>query len=181
MTSTYLTSRIALVTLSAVLCLPAAADEFDDSARLLQQGRLSEALAQVERYLTAHPKNARARFLKGVVLTEQQKSDEAIAVFSALIEDYPELPEPHNNLAVLYASRGEYDKARDALERAIENQPSYAIAHENLGDVQAKMAARSYARALELTDKNPALANKLEVVRRLLPEPGRPATTTLKR
>ncbi len=175
----YLTRRIALGTLSVVFCLPAAADELDDSARLLRQGKLPEALAQVERYLTAHPTNARARFLKGVVLTEQQKSDEAIAVFSTLVEDYPELPEPHNNLAVLYASRGEYDKARDALERALENQPGYAIAHENLGDVYAKMAARSYARALESNDKTPALANKLEAMRRLLPEPGRPPATNL--
>ncbi|MBA2351724.1 MAG: tetratricopeptide repeat protein [Burkholderiales bacterium] len=172
MTSTFLASRIALVTLSIVLSLPASADEFDNSGRLLQQGKLPEALAQIEAYLTAHPKDARARFLKGVVLTGQQKSDEAIAVFSALIEDYPELPEPHNNLAVLYASRGEYDKAREQLERALDNRPNYAIAHENLGDVHAKMAARSYARALELADKNPALADKLEALRRLLPEPG---------
>ena len=51
--------------------------------------------------------------------TEQGQDAAAIATFSALIEDYPELPEPYNNLAVLYAQKGEYEGARIALESAV--------------------------------------------------------------
>jgi hypothetical protein len=39
-------------------------------------------------------KDARARFLKGVILTEQNKAADAISIFSGLTEDFPELPEP---------------------------------------------------------------------------------------
>ncbi len=59
-------------------------------------------------------------------------------MFTKLSEDYPELPEPYNNLAVLYAQQKQYDKARTALEMAIRTHPSYAIAYENLGDIYAK-------------------------------------------
>ena len=46
---------------------------------------------------------ARERFAQGVIATEQKKSPEAIQIFNALIKDFPNLPEPYNNLAVLYA------------------------------------------------------------------------------
>ncbi len=44
-------------------------------------------------------------------------------MFRGLIEDYPELPEPYNNLAVIYAQQGEYDSARD---RARDRDPHRA-------------------------------------------------------
>ena len=58
-----------------------------------------------------------------------------------MLGDYPELPEPHNNLAVLYAQKGDYELARDELEAAIGAAPDYAIAYENLGDIYARLAA----------------------------------------
>ena len=88
-------------------------------------------------YIRDRPKDAQGRFLKGQILTEMNKPADAIAVFTKLTEDYPELPEPYNNLAVLYAQQKQYDKARTALEMAIRTHPSYAIAYENLGDVYA--------------------------------------------
>jgi len=88
------------------------------------------------------------RFNKGLILTEQKKVPDAIRIFSSLSEDYPDLPEPYNNLAVLYASQGQYEKARDALEAAIRTHPSYSTAHENLGDIYAKMASQAYGKAL---------------------------------
>ena len=42
--------------------------------------------------------DAQARFLKGLVLTEQGKTAEAVKVLTSLTEDSPELPEPYNNL-----------------------------------------------------------------------------------
>ena len=61
------------------------------------------------------------------------------------MQDYPELAEPHNNLAAIYAAAGEYGKARAELEEAIRLNPRYAPAHENLGDVHALLAGQSYA------------------------------------
>lgn len=143
------------------------ADDIQDASRLFKQGQHSQALDKVNGVLANKPKDAQARFLKGLILTEQGKTAEAIKTFSALTEDYPELPEPYNNLAVLYASQGQYDKAKLALEMAIRTHPSYATAHENLGDIYAKMASQAYDRALQLDRSNAATQTKLAMIQDL--------------
>ncbi len=166
-------SRITLFVFAATISLailnpqPARADKFDDASKLFKQGDLAGAMEKIEPLVTANPRDARARFLKGLILTEQNKTQEAIKVFDALTEDYPELPEPYNNLAVLSASQGNYDKARKALEMAIRTHPSYAVAHENLGDVYAKMASDAYDKALQLDGSNSAAQTKLAMIKDL--------------
>ena len=91
----------------------ALADENEEVAKLYQQGNLVKALEQADAYLAIKPKDAQMRFNKGLILTEQKKTGDAIKVFSSLSEDYPDLPEPYNNLAVLYASQGQYEKAKE--------------------------------------------------------------------
>lgn len=143
------------------------ADEIQDANQLFKQKQYDQALQKVDSFLATKPKDAQARFLKGLILTEQGKTDAAIKVFSALTDDYPELPEPYNNLAVLYAGQGKYDKARVALEMAIRTHPSYATAHENLGDIYAKMASQAYDRALQLDSSNTSTKTKLALIKEL--------------
>ena len=112
----------------------------------------------------------------GLILTEQGRSKEAIEIFTKLTQDYPELPEPYNNLAVIYASQGQYDRARAALEQSIRTHPSYATAYENLGDVYAKLASQAYDKALQIDSSNTAAKNKLSLVRELV---GRPSATAM--
>lgn len=152
-----------------MLCfsLTANADEMQDINKLFKQGKQAQALERVNTYLASKPKDAQARFLKGLILTEQGQNDEAIRVFTSLTEDYPELPEPYNNLAVLYAGQGQYDKAKIALEMAIRTHPSYATAHENLGDIYAKMASQAYDRALQLDKGNKTTQTKLALIKDL--------------
>ena len=107
------------------------------------------------------------RFNKGLILTEQKKTADAIQIFSSLSEEYPDLPEPYNNLAVLYASQGQYEKAREALEAAIRTHPSYSTAHENLGDIYAKMASQAYGKAFQLDKGNAAAQTKLSLIKDL--------------
>ncbi|HXU94752.1 MAG TPA: tetratricopeptide repeat protein [Gallionella sp.] len=147
--------------------LSAHADDVQDANKLFKQGQTAQALEKVNGYLANKPKDAQARFLKGLILTEQGNTNEAIKIFAALTEDYPELPEPYNNLAVLYASKGQYDKAKQALEMAIRTHPSYATAHENLGDIYAKMASQAYDRALQLDRSNTATQTKLSMIQDL--------------
>lgn len=162
--------RAALIS-SALLLLSASvaahADDIQDANKLFKQGQNSQALDKVNGILANKPKDAQARFLKGLILTEQNKTAEAIKVFSALTEDYPELPEPYNNLAVLFASQGQYDKSKLALEMAIRTHPSYATAHENLGDIYAKLASQAYDRALQLDRSNTATKTKLAMIQDL--------------
>ncbi|WP_343728152.1 tetratricopeptide repeat protein [Duganella sp.] len=129
---------------------PARADDYADVSKLAKAGKIVEALNKTNEYLSKRPNDPQMRFMKGVLLTEQNKSEEAIAVFTKLTEDYKDLPEPYNNLAVLYAANGQYDKARVALEKAIRTNPSYQTAYENLGDIYGKMASQAYDKALAL-------------------------------
>ncbi|HJT60921.1 MAG TPA: tetratricopeptide repeat protein [Burkholderiales bacterium] len=167
-----LAARLAGIACALALALPALADEVQDAAKLLKAGQHRQALERVNKALTAKPRDPQARFLKGLILTEQGNSKEAIEIFSKLTQDYPELPEPYNNLAVIYASQGQYDKARAALEQSIRTHPSYATAYENLGDVYAKLASQAYDKALQIDSSNTAAKNKLSLTRELV---GRPA------
>lgn len=150
-----------------VFLSPAGADDYQDASQLFKQGKHAAALEKVDAVLAASPKDARARFLKGLILTEQDRTPDAIKVFTGLTQDYPELPEPYNNLAVLYAAQGQYDQARKSLEMAIRTHPSYAVAHENLGDVYAKMASEAYDKALQLDGGNKTAQTKLSLIREL--------------
>ena len=174
---------IALCFGSLLLCtsLSVSADDIQSINKLFKQGQHEQALSRVNAYLSGKPKDAQARFLKGLILAEQGKSNDAIRVFSDLTEDYPELPEPYNNLAVLYASQGQFDKARVALEMAIRTHPSYATAHENLGDIYAKMASQAYDRALQLDRNNTATQTKLALIKDLFsgtPKAGKSVTAS---
>lgn len=161
--------RASLCGSALLLCfsLAANADEIQEINKLFKQGKQTQALERVNTYLAGKPKDTQARFLKGLILTEQSKNDDAIRVFTSLTEDFPELPEPYNNLAVLYAGQGQYEKAKIALEMAIRTHPSYATAHENLGDIYAKMASQAYDRALQLDKGNTGTQTKLSLIKDL--------------
>jgi tetratricopeptide (TPR) repeat protein len=148
------------------------ADDYTDINRMLRAGQLAEASAKADQFLATKPRDAQMRFIKGVILTEQGKPNDAISTFTKLTEDYPELPEPYNNLAVLYAGQSQFDKARAALEMAIRTNPSYATAHENLGDVYAKLASQAYSKALQLDNTNTGVQPKLALIRDLFAAPG---------
>ena len=146
----------------------ARADTVQDAQRLFNLGQYQQALERTEQVLTGQPKDAKTRFLKGLILTEMNRQNEAIAVFTKLTEDYPELPEPYNNLAVIYAQQHQYEKAKTALEMAIRTHPSYATAHENLGDIYARLASQAYDKALQLDSSNTAAQHKLAMIRELM-------------
>ena len=152
----------------AILSVSAFADEVSDIDKLIRAGQTVEALRKVDTALVLHPKDAQMRFLKGLILTQQNKPSDAIAVFSKLSDDYPELPEPYNNLAVLYAANGQYDKARASLESAIRVNPTYGTAQENLGDVYAKLASQAYDKALQLDPGNATAKQKSTLVHTLV-------------
>ena len=152
----------------AMLAPPVQADFLQDATKSLKQGQNAQALDQIDKYLSGNPNDAHGRFMKGVILTEMNRTQDAVGVFTKLTEDYPELPEPYNNLAVIYAQQKQYDKALQALEMAIRTQPSYATAHENLGDIYARMASQAYDKALQLDSSNSTAKTKLAMIRDLM-------------
>ena len=174
-----LAAQFAVLFFALALPVSASADELQDIDGLLKRGQHAQALERVNRYLAQNPSDAQGRFKKGLILAEQSKVAEAIEVFTKLSQDYPKLPEPHNNLAVLYASQGQYEKARQQLEVSIRTDPRFATAYENLGDVYTKLASQAYDKALQLDSSNSAAKNKLSLIRDLLitSEPRLPASS----
>lgn len=166
--------RLGFITVLRLLCAAAVlsatvvhADDYADVNILVRAGKLAEALTRADQYLAGKPRDPQMRFIKGVIQTEAGKPADAIATFTQITQDYPELPEPYNNLAVLYAGQSQFDKARAALEMAIRTNPSYATAHENLGDVYAKLASQAYSKALQLDGGNTGVQPKLALIRTL--------------
>ncbi len=175
-------NRLHVALLIGMLCasLSLHADELQDATQLFKQGQHAPAMNKVNNFLTSKPRDAQGRFLKGLILTEQGKIADAIKVFTDLTQDYPELPEPYNNLAVLYASQSQYDKAKSSLEMAIRTHPSYATAHENLGDIYAKMASQAYDRALQLDSSNTTTQTKLAMIQDLFSDKSRTKSPALR-
>ena len=158
-----------LIALSSAFVFSIAhADDYSDVTQLTKDGKYTEAIAKADAHILIKPRDPQMRFLKGVAQRDAGKTVEAIATFTRLTEDYPELPEPYNNLGVLYASQNQIDKARSAFEMAIRTNPTYSTAHENLGDVYAKLSSNAYNKALQLEGNNSALTPKLALIRQLV-------------
>lgn len=145
-------------------CGLANADEYTNVEQSIGAKQWAEAISLADKALANKPRDAQLRFMKGIALTQQDKSSEAIALFTRLTEDFPEMPEPYNNLAVLYAGQLQYDKARVALEMAIRADPSYRTAYENLGDIHAKLASQAYTHVLELKGSDKVTRGKLNLI-----------------
>lgn len=158
--------------LAALLsCAAMAAGDPNDPSReierLFRAGNPAAAFQRIDQALSSQPDNARLRFLHGVMLSESGRAPEAIEVFQRLTRDFPELPEPYNNLAVLQAARGQLDGARELLETALRNDPAYRAALENLGDVFVRLAQRAYEQAGAIAPADAALQRKLRLAREL--------------
>lgn len=172
------TVRVLYGSLLACAAFMVSAQDTQEINRLIRLGQLDAASSKADALLARNPKDPQARFLKGVVLSEQGRSADAIAAFQSLTEDYPELPEPYNNLGSLFAAKGQYEKAKTALEMAIQTNPSYATAYENLGDVYTRMASQAYAKALQLDKTNATAQAKLTSIRNAFPAVGKPGAAT---
>lgn len=151
--------------LLSITCGPVRADSIQDLQQLVRQGQFDQLIERVTPLLASRPNDIQLRFLKGIALSELHRSAEAIAIFQKLTEEHPELPEPFNNLGVLYAQQRQYDKARATFEMVIRNHPGYARAYENLGDVYLRLAGETYDKTRTLDAASPAVQRKLTMIR----------------
>jgi len=143
------------------LALPLAAlaiAPLDEAQALWLAGKQAQAIAAVERMIAQSPNEARPRFALAVMRMELGELEPAAKLFTGLTQDFPDLADPFNNLAVILAGRGELDAARQALEQAVRLQPDHALAQENLGDVLLRLAARAYEQAARLPSASQAQA-----------------------
>ncbi|MBX3635807.1 MAG: tetratricopeptide repeat protein [Rubrivivax sp.] len=129
---------------------------------------LEARLQWAERRAAANPGDAQARFLVGVVLMDLQRDAEAMARFQELAQEFPELPDPQNNIALLHARAGRLEAARVALETALRNDPGHRLARLNLGHVHLMLAVQAWEQAAAAGPLEPAMQRTLEGARALL-------------
>jgi tetratricopeptide (TPR) repeat protein len=129
---------------------------------------LEARLQWAERQAAANPRDAQARFLVGVVLMDLRRDAEAMARFQELAQEFPELPDPQNNIALLHARAGRLEAARVALETALRNDPAHRLARVNLGQVHLMLAVQAWEQAAAAGPLEPATQRMLEGARALL-------------
>jgi Flp pilus assembly protein TadD len=160
-------AALAVITPAEAQTPPPAASAATEIAELMRAGRSNEALGRADARLKDNPRDAQVRFMRGVILAEQGRTVEATLAFETLIQEFPELPEPYNNLAAIHAAQGRYETALRLLQQALAAQPGYVTAYENLGDLYLSMAEQAYGKVLELDAGNTVARAKLETAREL--------------
>ena len=136
-----------MVVLACLSATAARADQLADIEALHNEGKTDQALQQADAAIALQPRDAAIRFQKAVMLTDLGRQAEAIEVYLALTQDFPELADPYNNLAVLYAASGQWNAALVALQTALRNDPKHLRARENLGDVYLALAVQAWTAA----------------------------------
>jgi tetratricopeptide (TPR) repeat protein len=149
----------------------ARADEMADARAFIARGQLDAALQSASRAVASNPRNAQARFLLGVVLMDMARDAQAVVAFTELTQEYPELPDPYNNLALLHARQGRLELARQALETALRNDPNHRAAQANLGQIHLMLAVKAWEQAAALGPIDLPLQRRLESARALLVSP----------
>ncbi len=166
-TDTYLRNLIVASILLMFTNILLAESNIEKIKLLLKQGKYENAESIIKETIEYNLNNPEILFYRGIIQTNQGKTNQAIDTFRDLTERFPELPEPFNNLAVLYAEKGQFRLAKEILEQAIKTNPSYLTAHINLGDIFTKMASEAYNKALEIDKSNNIAITKLSMITQL--------------
>ncbi len=150
-----------------------------DVEKLLKARKYSEAIDLVNSHIKKSPRNVQLRFLKARLQIELRQFDQAKKTLVEITQQFPELPEPYNNLAALAANQDQWIEARDYLELALKLRPSYAIASANLGEIYIRLGAQSYENAAEAQPNQRLFSNRAKALRDILkPPPKRAAVVT---
>lgn len=135
---------------------------------LMYHGKEKEALELAEKSLENNPKSAQLRFIRGVLLNDLGRKNEAKKVFEQMIREFPEISEPYNNLAVMYAAEGNLGMAKELLEKALTNNAKSALTYTNLGNVYLAMARDSFRQAAKTNPNNKMIQTKIQGIESLL-------------
>ncbi len=144
------------------------ADATGEARALASQGNPEAALRRVEEGMAAEPRDVQLRFLRGVLLMDLRRDAEALAHFQQMGLEFPELPDPFNNIALLHARAQRLEEARVALETALRNDPGHRTARANLGQLYLMLAASTWEALAAQGPVEPQQQRRLDAVRTLL-------------
>jgi tetratricopeptide (TPR) repeat protein len=167
--------RVLTRVLPLLLCFFCSASWADAAAELeelIQNKQWTAAQQRLQSAIQQNPKSAESpqwRLMSSQILAGQGQPQEAIVKLQALIQEFPELPEPYNNLGVLLAAQGQLEEAVAALKLAVHARPNYKVALQNLGDLYTALAQQAYREAKNVSNGNGQLP---------LPPPAAETTTS---
>jgi len=140
-------------------------DPHDQVKKLLRQEKYERAVVLVDKYMAVNPRDPQMRFWKAWITDRTGDKQVALNMYLSLTQDYPEIAEPFNNLAVLYAAKGQFSIAKEALDAALRANPNFADAHENMGDVLIQLANYSYQRSLQINPTQRGVSRKITILK----------------
>ena len=152
-----------------------------DVEKLIKARKYQDAVTQINTDLKKTPRNVQLRFVKARLQIEMRQFDQAKKTLIEITQQFPELPEPYNNLAAIAANQGQWIEARDYLELALKLRPSYAIASANLGEIYIRLGAQAYEDAAKNATLNQRqYSNRAKALLDVLKPPAkRPVSRTL--
>ena len=153
------------------------ADVYQEVNDKILSGQWGAAQTLIDQQLKKQAADPQMRLMQSQLQSAQGQTALAVETLKALVQEFPELPEPYNNLAVLYAAQQRLEEALAALTLAVRARPDYALALENVGDVHLALARQAYLQAQSLPSQEPfmgaRLASKIQVTGQLL-QPAKP-------
>ena len=132
--------------------------------QLIVQKQYAKAIQSGEQTLRQAPQDSNTRFLTAYAYQMTGKTDQAIKMYEDLIRDEPQLPEPRNNLAMIFLAQGDYDRASQLLVSAINTRINYAIAYNNLSQVYKGIASEAYRRAISESSEPAKYTHDIELM-----------------
>ncbi len=142
----------------------AQAEPHEATLKLLKQEKFTDAFQFIQAYLIDHPNDPQMKFWLALLLNKKGSTQESLALYREITQQYPELAEPHNNLGMLLAQQGELEEAKLEFEMALREQPDMAFAMENLSQVYLLLTEQTLKKALALNPQSRTLATKLQIV-----------------
>jgi predicted O-linked N-acetylglucosamine transferase (SPINDLY family) len=134
-----------------------------------QAGRLGQAEHMYREILKHAPQHPDALHLLGVLLSQNDKHDDAAQLIERAIEVNPTFADYHNNLGEALRRSGKTERAVESYQRALHLRPDYLDAQNNLSIALAKLGrAREgfeiLTQALQRDPNNFELLSNLGVV-----------------
>jgi Flp pilus assembly protein TadD len=125
---------------------------FQNGLIALREDRLEDALEALTKAENEHPKDARIRNFRGIVLAHLGQTTEAAGEYEEAIRLDPQMEDAYRNLGFLEWTRHRLARAKEVLERALKLSSNDSFTHYYLGRVQLDAGLYSEAfRELELS------------------------------
>ena len=152
-----------------------------DIEKLVKAEKYTDAIDLINQRLKKTPANVQLRYIKARIQIEMRQWEAAKKTLIEITQQFPELPEPYNNLAALAANQGGWIEARDYLELALKLRPSYTVASANLGEVYIRLSAQAYDNAAKDAALNQRqYTNRAKALMEILKPPKKAAAPVMK-